>query len=795
MRPRRPFRLLTLLIGLAVASSAFAQDIDPDTGSATPYAGTPVTGYKLAWSDEFNAATLSTTKWNYRTDTRFWSLQRAANVRLSDGLLYLDLKKETFGTTHYTGGGVISKKVFRYGYYEARMRVPPGAGWHTSFWMMKHNRPSSDTVAIELDAIENDSVTPLKYTVNTHRHLPAPHLTYGYRTVHTPSLSANFHVFGCEFTPTVVRYFFNGAVVQTLDATQFPHGDLNIWLTSIAAPLGGTTAVDDTQLPAYALFDYVRFFEPGPVATITLLTPGSTGVTLPSTGLSLRVAASAVSSDPALTPLIQWSKVSGPGDAIFADPTASDTTVRFSAPGAYLLQCQATVAGSPSITRLPVGVAAPVPATFSQRFDAYQHTATFIRGDSPAWNSGARDQLIVGRWGNAGLRVLFSFSLSDLPADAAIEGVDLDLWTSTTAGTGNVEDLQLRPLLSTPVEGKGTGASAADGAGTGATWTSRTGGATGADLWAAPGADIGPEILASLPGYDATRTAQKLAFTGNSAFAALAESARAAATPLNFAVLSPALENSAVNAISRITSDDSPDDAFRPALTVYYLGNYAPHPDPGLPPAALPGVSSALAGASPGATSVRWTQASGPAQAVFANPVSAATSVTFPAAGVYLLTLTATNARAETSATLSVTVPPLSAIASWRLARFGDTAATGETADLADPDADGLPNLLEFALGGDPASSDPALLPTLARTNGDNALDFSFSRSLTSLDTVSTVVEWTDDLSANPVIWSSAGVELEIVSTNASTNRYRATVPLPQGVPSRFVRLRTTLLP
>jgi beta-glucanase (GH16 family) len=196
----------------------------------------------------------------YRTDTRFWSLQRAANVRTFNGSLYLDLKKETFGTTHYTGGGVISKKLFRYGYYEARMKVPPGAGWHSSFWMMKYNRPATDTVSIELDAIENDSITPLKYGVNTHRHLPTPHRTYGNKNVVTPSLSANYHVFGCEFTPTLIRYFFEGNVVQTVNATQFPHNDLNIWLTSIAAPLGGTTSVDDSKLPAAALYDYARFF-------------------------------------------------------------------------------------------------------------------------------------------------------------------------------------------------------------------------------------------------------------------------------------------------------------------------------------------------------------------------------------------------------------------------------------------------------------------------------------------------------------------------------------------------------
>jgi hypothetical protein len=49
-------------------------------------------------------------------------------------------------------------------------------------------------------------------------------------------------------------------LVQSLDATVIPHGPQNIWLTSVAAPLGGTKSVDDSKLPAVAEFDYVRYF-------------------------------------------------------------------------------------------------------------------------------------------------------------------------------------------------------------------------------------------------------------------------------------------------------------------------------------------------------------------------------------------------------------------------------------------------------------------------------------------------------------------------------------------------------
>jgi beta-glucanase (GH16 family) len=231
-----------------------------------PALAEPPAGYKLVWSDEFEGAKLDAAKWVYRTDSKHWSTQKPGNVTLADGKLKLNVKREEAGDKHYTGAGVISKQAFKYGYYESRFKVPPGAGWHTSFWMMKHNgKGGTDPAAtvIELDCCENDSVNLHGYGVNTHPWNPKPHKTFGNKHVKTPDLAADFHVWGCEFTSEIVKYYFDGKVVQTVDATKFPHGESHIWLTTIASHLGKTKAVDDSKLPAAAEYDYVRFYEKG----------------------------------------------------------------------------------------------------------------------------------------------------------------------------------------------------------------------------------------------------------------------------------------------------------------------------------------------------------------------------------------------------------------------------------------------------------------------------------------------------------------------------------------------------
>lgn len=226
-----------------------------------PLSAAPPEGYKLAWADEFNGSALDTAQWVYRTDSKHWSTQLPANITVGGGNLVIHLKKEQAGGMQYTGGGVITKAPFRFGYYESRFRILAGPGWHSSFWMMGHDGSGgtgTTKTALELDVIENDTSNLNSYGVNLHR-WQGQHISRNHKNVQTPPLS-DWHTYGAEYTPTQVKYFFDGQVVQTVDVSDLPHGDLHIWLTSIASFLGKTKAVDETKLPGRVEYDYVRFY-------------------------------------------------------------------------------------------------------------------------------------------------------------------------------------------------------------------------------------------------------------------------------------------------------------------------------------------------------------------------------------------------------------------------------------------------------------------------------------------------------------------------------------------------------
>ena len=85
---------------------------------------------------------------------------------------------------------------------------------------------------------------------------------------------------------------------------------------------------------------------------------------------------------------------------------------------------------------------------------------------------------------------------------------------------------------------------------------------------------------------------------------------------------------------------------------------------------------------------------------------------------------------------------------------FGISTATGDAADLADPDFDGLANLLEYALGTNPRLATPS--PLLAHVVGGR-LQLGFNR--VADPSLTYIVQGAADPSAWADIWSSTGAQ------------------------------------
>jgi hypothetical protein len=135
-----------------------------------------------------------------------------------------------------------------------------------------------------------------------------------------------------------------------------------------------------------------------------------------------------------------------------------------------------------------------------------------------------------------------------------------------------------------------------------------------------------------------------------------------------------------------------------------------------------------------------------------------------------------------------------SSFASWAAAP-GFALSLANQTSTADADGDGVPNLLEYVLGGQPNLSDAdPLLPALTRNTGGDYL-FTFRRSGISKTGTSLVVQY----STNLVTWtdipvgaaSSGAVNVQQNTPSPDMDTVTVTIANPGAVPC-FARLRAT---
>ena len=142
-------------------------------------------------------------------------------------------------------------------------------------------------------------------------------------------------------------------------------------------------------------------------------------------------------------------------------------------------------------------------------------------------------------------------------------------------------------------------------------------------------------------------------------------------------------------------------------------------------------------------------------------------------------------------------------IAQWRALYFGTTNNSGNAADGSDPDNDGWVNLLEYAAGQNPLTSNPEPITEAAvvSAQGSNWLQVSFSRNSNATD-LRWDIQAADSLT--PVAWSTLASYIRpsgwtgaasLAETSLGSERVQVVMRDPQSISSanaRFYRVLVT---
>ncbi len=130
-----------------------------------------------------------------------------------------------------------------------------------------------------------------------------------------------------------------------------------------------------------------------------------------------------------------------------------------------------------------------------------------------------------------------------------------------------------------------------------------------------------------------------------------------------------------------------------------------------------------------------------------------------------------------------------SPLASWRRDRWGTTNNLGIAANDADPDGDGLVNLLEYALAKNPTVPDAAGAFTTFLTNGSAGLRFTLTTNTPDV----TVRMEKNSVGLHTNAWTTVAV-VDTRATNAALISVEAWVndPSPHTLTNLFLRLRAS---
>ena len=157
--------------------------------------------------------------------------------------------------------------------------------------------------------------------------------------------------------------------------------------------------------------------------------------------------------------------------------------------------------------------------------------------------------------------------------------------------------------------------------------------------------------------------------------------------------------------------------------------------------------------------------------------------------GSSTVTLGVNDGTTTTNSTFTVNVTGTPS-QTWRQQYFGSTLTIGDAADSADPDHDGISNLLERALGLSPTSS--SSLGSKIAFDTESISSSRYLRLTITKNPAATDVTYSVEVSSdvtNASAWSSSGTTIE---SNTSTTLVVRDSSVIGSTPRRFLRLKVT---
>lgn len=232
-------------------------------------------GKKLIWEENFNSNELNPETWNIELGDGCpncgWGnherqLYTAENHKVVNGKLIITAKKEggKYSSTRIT---TKAKKEFKYGYIEAKAKLPLGIGIWPAFWMLGSNISEVGWPKCgEIDILEYVGKEPK--TVFTSLHTQDSHgNTINTKKTKIEEIEQGYHLYAIDWTKEKIDFFVDNKLVYSFNPVSkteaiypFNQSFFIVINMAIGGDFGGPE-VDDSIFPQDFTIDYIKVYQ------------------------------------------------------------------------------------------------------------------------------------------------------------------------------------------------------------------------------------------------------------------------------------------------------------------------------------------------------------------------------------------------------------------------------------------------------------------------------------------------------------------------------------------------------
>ena len=244
---------------------------------------------RLVWRDEFEGSRLDSTKWTFDTarnkqgwhngELQYYSAGRPENLRVANGVLTIEARRETLSTMadwggqNYTSARIFSKGAgWTYGFYEIRAKLPCARGSWPAIWMLPVDMKAWPDDG-EIDIMEQVGAEPNLIYASLHTGL-FNHVRKTQRSAQklVPTSCETFHRYQLDWRPDSITIGVDDVGILRVRNDQ-PGGKgawpfntpfrliLNL---AIGGDWAGRLGIDDAAMPQRMEVDYVRVWQVPP---------------------------------------------------------------------------------------------------------------------------------------------------------------------------------------------------------------------------------------------------------------------------------------------------------------------------------------------------------------------------------------------------------------------------------------------------------------------------------------------------------------------------------------------------